>query len=212
MSDNYVITIARGFGSGGKMLALRLADELGIECYEHRILALCSRKTERSYEELESSDEKLQDVGFWGRHIRKIKGITSPKPQEGKFSPDDELFARQSQIIRELAETESCIIVGKCADYVLKDYKNVISIYIEAPRQYCLKRIMERMNVSETEAHQLITRTDRYRAEYYEYYTEGNYWTNPVNYDMTFNMARVGEDFCVEQIKYYVQQKFGNKQ
>lgn len=206
--DNYVITIARGFGTGGKMLAMRLAKELGIECYEHRILALCSQESEVGFEQYVESDENIINIGFWKKQLRKIKGMTSPLPHKERFIADDDLFRRQVKVINELADTESCVIVGKCADHILRDRKNVISIYIEAPRAYCLKRIMDRMNVSETEAHQLISRTDRYRAEYYEYYTEGNYWTNPVNYDMTFNIERVGEDKCIEIIKEYVNKKF----
>lgn len=205
--DNYVITIARGFGTGGKMLAMRLADELGIECYEHRILALCSQESELRYENYLDSDENIKNIGFLRRQLHKIKGITNPLPHREHFVADDELFARQTKVINELADTESCVIVGKCADYILKGRKNVISIYIEAPREYCLKRIMERMEVSETEAHQLISRTDKYRAEYYEYYTEGNYWTNPINYDMTFNIEKVGEDTCIPLIKEYVKRK-----
>lgn len=207
--DNYVITIARGFGTGGKMLAMRLAKELGIECYEHRILALCSQQSEIRYENFVKADENIRNIGFWQRKIHKIKGITNPVPHKEKFVADDELFAMQTKVIQELADTESCVIVGKCADYVLRERKNVVSIYIEAPRRFCLKRIMDRMNVSETEANQLITRTDRYRAEYYEYYTQGNYWTNPVNYDMTFNIERVGEEQCIKMIKQYVMDKMG---
>lgn len=208
---NYVITVARGFGSGGKMLATKLAKELGIECYEHRILALSSQQSELNYENYVEADENIRDMGFVRKQLSKIKRQIHPLPQRDRFIADDELFARQAEIIRQLADTESCVIVGKCADYVLKDYDNVISLYIEAPRPYCVKRIMDRMDVSETQAHQLISRTDRYRAEYYEYYTQGNYWTNPVNYDMTFNMARVGEDTCIEIIKNYVLLKMGSR-
>lgn len=206
--DNYVITIARGFGTGGKVLAMRLAEELGIECYEHRILALCSQQSELGFEQYLKSDENIRNIGFWKKQLRKITKVSNPLPQKDRFIADDELFVRQQKVINDLADSESCVIVGKCADYILKDRKNVISIYIEAPRRYCLKRIMDRMDVSETEAHQLISRTDRYRAEYYEYYTQGNYWTNPVNYDMTFNMERVGEDKCIEIIKAYIKMRF----
>ncbi|MDO4165868.1 MAG: cytidylate kinase-like family protein, partial [Eubacteriales bacterium] len=145
------------------------------------------------------------------KRLNKLKGSKSPIPQKDRFVADDELFARQAEIIRHLADTESCVIVGKCADYILKDYDNVISLYIEAPRHYCVKRIMDRMDVSEPQAHQLISRTDRYRAEYYEYYTQGNYWTNPVNYDMTFNMERVGEEKCIRIIKNYLSLKMGSQ-
>lgn len=93
----------------------------------------------------------------------------------------------------------------------MKDYPNVISIYIEAPREYCRTRIMRKMSLSAEEADRVITKTDRYRAAYYEYYTGGNYWTNPVNYDLTLNSERVGQDKCIELIKQYVKLKFGEE-
>lgn len=209
--DNYVITIARGFGSGGKSLGMRLADELGISCYENRILSLASKMTGKDTAELIEIDEKLRKGSFHSM-IRRFSGRTEsnePTAILKKFESDEEIFEAQCEIIRNLAKTESCIIVGKCADYVLKDFDNVISLYVEAPRAYCLKRITERMKVDEEEAAKLIEKTDKYRAEYYKYYTHGNYWTNPVNYDMTFNMDRIGEDKAVELIKAYIEMKFG---
>ncbi len=113
-------------------------------------------------------------------------------------------------IIRSLATTESCIIVGKCADYILRDYKNVISLYVEAPRAYCVKSIREKMHVSEERAHQLIHSTDKYRAKYYSYYTGGRDWTNPTNYDLVLNTGRVDRETCVKIVENYVQIKFGD--
>ena len=208
--DNYVITIARGFGSGGKALGMRLADELGIACYENRILALASKMTGKETAELIEIDEKLRK-GILHTLLRKFPGRVEPTAEERKFESDEEIFQCQCNIIRHLARTESCIIIGKCADYVLKDFDNVVSLYIEAPRPYCLQRIMQRMKGNEEEAARMIEKTDKYRAEYYKYYTGGNYWTNPVNYDMTFNMDRVGEDRCVAVIKEYLKLSFGEE-
>jgi cytidylate kinase len=204
---NYVITIARGFGSGGKALAMQLAVELGISCYENRILVFASQITGKETTELIEIDENLRG-GYLLNKLRGLPRTTEPKAVEKKFESDAEIFQCQCDIIKKLAETESCIIVGKCADYVLKDYDNVLSFYVEAPRAYCLKRITKRMHVNEEEAAKLIEKTDRYRADYYKFYTNGNYWTNPVNYDMTFNMDRVGEDKCIEVIKNYIKLKF----
>ena len=85
----------------------------------------------------------------------------------------------------------------------------MISIYIEAPRAECVESIINKMGVTEPEAHKLIEKTDKYRADYYNFYTQGGYWTNPVNYDMTLNSARVGRDKCVEVILRYLKFKFG---
>lgn len=208
MEKNYVITIARGFGSGGKALGMRLADELGIGCYENRILVLASQMTGKETAELMEIDEKLRKGSFQSL-LRKMPRRTEPTPEERKFESDEEIYEAQCEIVKNLAKTESCIIIGKCADFVLKDFDNVISLYVEAPRAYCLKRIMNRLKLDEEEAAAQIEKTDHYRAEYYKYYTNGNYWTNPVNYDMTFNMDRIGEDNAVAVVKNYIKMKFG---
>lgn len=152
-------------------------------------------------------NEKIRDkkVGLFLKGLPKTK---KPKPEEKEFSSDEQLFNIQKGIIEGLADNESCVIVGKCADWILKDRPNVISIYIEAPRRFCVQRVIERMGVSEAIAHKSIEQTDKYRAAYYEYYTGGNYWTNPVNYDLTLNSERVGVDHCVEIIKDYLKIKF----
>jgi cytidylate kinase len=121
-----------------------------------------------------------------------------------KFVSDDRLFEYQCEIIKSLADQESCVIVGKCADYVLRDRQNVVSVYIEAPRAFCVQRTMEHMGVTEDVAHATISQTDKFRADYYAYYTHGNYWTNPVNYDMTLNSEKVGIKDCVKVIEQYL--------
>ena len=205
---NYVITIARGFGSGGKEIGTKLAGQLGIPCYEKQILKMASDYTGISEQLFAEVDEKLR-----GHSLMK-RLLTTPsdyvvEPSDKKFTSDQNLYNIQARIIREMAKTESFIVIGKCADYILKDITNVISVYIEAPRRECVESIVRKMNVSEARANELIQKTDKYRADYYKYYTGGNYWTNPVNYDLTLNSARVGREKCVEVIRDYLQIKFG---
>lgn len=205
--ENYVITVARGFGSGGKEIAIKLANELGVQCYENRILTLASQLSGLDEELFNEVNEKIRGKKFSGL-LKGLPRTIMPKPIDYEFVSDERLFEFQAQIIKNLANTESCIMVGKCADWVLRDYSNVISIYIEAPRSYCVKSVMKKMNVNEETAHISITKTDQYRAAYYEHYTGGNYWTNPVNYDMTINSERVGVDNCVSVILNYLKMKF----
>lgn len=204
--NHFVITIARGFGSGGKSIGIEIAKQLGINCYENRILTLASQLSGLDEKYFVRADEKL-DTNYLLAKLKEIPITLRPKPVTNNFTSNKALFNYQAQIIRQLAENESCIIVGKCADYILKDHKNVFSFYIEAPRDYCLKRITTRMNISEKEAHALISKTDKYRADYYKYYTNGNYWTNPVNYDLTLNSKRVGHNCCIETIIDYIKRK-----
>ena len=203
MANNYVITIARGFGSGGKEIASAVAKNLNIHCYENRILTLAAEYSGLDRSRFLDADERLKGNRLLNA-LRDLPRQISPKPEDRGFKSNTQLYHYEAEIIRQLAETESWVIVGKCADFVLKDYDHVYSFYIEAPRAYCLPRIMKKMNVSEAEANRLITKTDKYRAEYYKYYTGGNYWTNPVNYDLTLNSDRVGQQNCIEIIKQYV--------
>lgn len=206
--DNFVITIARGFGSGGKEIATKLGERLGIPMYERQLLVLASDKSGIDESLFVETDERLRSNKL-AALLRRIPNENVVEPHEKAFISDTNLFNIQAEIIRELARTQSCIIVGKCADYVLKDFDNVISIYIEAPRAACVKSIMSKMYISEEKAHQLIKKTDKYRADYYKFYTNGNYWTNPVNYDLTLNSDRVGREKCVDVIIDYLKIKFG---
>lgn len=205
--DNVIITIARGFGSGGKRIGSKVAEDLGIHCYENRILTLASQMSDIDESILAEVNEKMRGKGFFHSLINGLPHSKGPKA-EGEFKSDEHIFALQKQIIENLADTESCVIIGKCADWILKDRPNVISVYIAAPREYCRKEIMERMQVNEAVADRSISQTDKYRAEYYKYYTGGNYWTNPVNYDLTLNSARVGFDNCVKTIEEFIKIKY----
>lgn len=205
---NYVITIARGFGSGGKDIGNRLSKRLGIPCYEREILDMASEKTGLNVGVFMQVDEKLRKNAIL-KNLQTVQTSYVVEPTEKDFISDDNLFFIQAEIIKTLAETQSCIIIGKCADYILKDYDNVISIYIEAPRAACVEEIMKKLNVTEERAHKIIKTTDNYRANYYRYYTRGRDWTNPINYDMTLNSDRIGRDNCVKIIENYIGVKFG---
>lgn len=202
--ENFVITFARGFGTGGKEIASKLAKDLGIHCYENRILTLASQLSGLDENVFRQVNEKVVTKNGFGSFLKGLPRAKTYIARNEKFVSDDKLFEYQSTIIRNLAESESCVIVGKCADYVLRDKQNVVSVYIEAPRDFCVQRTIEHMGVTLEVANATITQTDKFRADYYKYYTQGNYWTNPVNYDMTLNSARVGIDDCVRVIEDYL--------
>ena len=201
MAENFVITIARGFGSGGKEIGTALSKLYGINCYEHGILTMASQISGLDRTKFAEADERLVKPNLLDAIIN-----------DGTHVTNEELFDYQSKVIRGLAASESCVIVGKCADYILKDFDNVFSFYIEAPRRFCLDNIMRKKDVTEQEAAEMITKTDKYRAEYYKYYSGGNYWTNPVNYDMTLNTEKVGKENCIKIIKAYVDMRMGAKE
>lgn len=208
MSNNYIITVARGFGTGGKEIASKVAKELGIHCYENRILTLASQMSGLDEMLFTEVNEKMRDHGGISTFLDKLPRTRTYITRNEKFRSDDKLFDYQKQIIEHLADTESCVIVGKCADWILRDRDNVVSIYVEAPREFCVGRTMKKMKVPHNVANSTIAATDKYRAEYYAYYTKGQYWTNPVNYDVTVNSEKVGIEDSVKLIVNYVKMKF----
>ena len=205
--DNYVITIARGFGSGGKEIAKKLSDRLGIPWYERQILQMASEQSGIAEGIFAETDEKLKGHKF-SVLLRALPDQYVVEPTSRKFISDVNLFNIQADIIRSLAKTESCIIVGKCANMLLQNHKNVVSIYIEAPREACVKSVIDKMVVTEEEAHKMIAKTDKYRYDYYKFYTGGKDWRDPVAYDMTLNSERIGRDNCVKVICDYLKTKF----
>lgn len=210
--DPYIITIARGFGSGGKDIGSRLAKRLNIPCYESQILKMASEYSGINESFFVRTDEKLKEHrGILG-YLKRMPFNYIAQPNMKEFTSDINLFNIQSRIIEQLAMTQSCVIIGKCADYVLRHHSNVISVYVEAPREACVESIMAKLGVRQDEAQKMIEKTDKYRAAYYRYYTQGGVWTNPVNYDMTLNSARIGRERCVDLIEALIHLKFGRNE
>lgn len=208
MAKNFVITIARGYGSGGHEIGVKLGQVLGIPCYEKQILDMASEYSGINKDLFLQSDEKLT-FGKIKAVLKGMPGTTMVEPSCREFVSDENIFNIQAHIIRQLAENQSCIIVGKCASYILREYNNVISVYVEAPREACIKSTIEKLGVSEAEANKIITKTDKNRARHYEYYCNGGDWMLPTNYDMTLNTYRIGKEHCVDIIRDYVKFKFG---
>ncbi len=203
---NFVITIARGLGSGGKYIGTLLSKELGIPCYDNQLPKMLEEYSGINKALFASRDEKLSAPYL----IKKLSGFPTEyvaSPMDKDFVSDNNLYNIQSELIQELARTESCIIIGKCANYVLRNRKNVMSVYIEAPRAYCLDNTMELFGLSIAEANKLIEQTDKYRADYYRYYTNGKSWTDPVAYDMTLNTGRIEKENCAKIILSYLTMK-----
>lgn len=202
-----VFTIARQYGSGGKTVGKMLAEELGITFYSEEILQMASDDSGIRIELFNQADEKLRNNPLFSSQTRIYNGglIT---PDKGDFVSADNLFNYQAKIIKELAEKDSCVIVGRCADYVLKDRKDVMSVYVHAPMDYCIARGMERNSMDEAEMEKFIIKTDKYRGNFYHYYT-GRSWYDARNYDLCLDSSKLGFAKCVEAIKAYAKVRFG---
>lgn len=208
--DNYIITIARSFGSGGTDIASRLSQILGVPYYERQILTMASQTSGIDESEFVEVDEKLRG-SYIVKTLTKLPTTNVLRPESRAFVSDLNLYNIQSQIIRELCKTQSCIIVGKCADFILKEENNVLSVFAEAYLQDCVQRIRNRIYVSEERARDLKKRTDRYRTAYYKYYTRGQKWNDPLNYDMFLNTSRLSTDQCAVIIADAAKTKFNLK-
>ena len=157
--DNFVITIARGFGSGGKQIGLALSKQLGIPCYENQILSMASNYSGINKDLFFQVDEKLRGYHPIKRLMKSANKDDIVEPTDKSFISDVNLYNIQAKIIKELAKQQSCIIIGKCANHLLRDYDNTVSVYIEAPRAFCVKNVIERLGVTEEEAHRMIYQT-----------------------------------------------------
>lgn len=199
---NFVITIARGYGSGGRTIGKMLSEELGVPYYDRELLRLASDESGINEALFAHADEKLQSSLLFRTARGAYTGELIP-PDSDDFVSNRNLFTFQAKVIRELAAASSCILIGRCADYILRDMDNVLRIYVHAPFDYCVKRAMEiHPDMSEEEVARLIRRTDKRRADYYLYFT-GRNWKNAENYDLCLNSSDLGWDKCVRLVKAY---------
>jgi len=173
--DNYIITIARSFGSGGKEIASLLSEKLGIPWYERQILTMASQASGIDESEFVEVDEKLHG-SYLIKSLTKLPTANVLRPESRAFVSDLNLYNIQAAIIEELSHTQSCIIVGKCADHILRDKPNVLSVFVDAYYDDCISKIRSRIYVSEERAKDMKKRTDKYRTAYYKYYTRGENW------------------------------------
>jgi len=206
LDKKYVITIARGYGSGGRTIGKMLSKDLGIPYYDRELLRLASDDSGINEQLFAKADEKLQKSLLFRIAKKAYKGELIP-PDSDDFVSNDNLFNYQAKIIKELANTESCIIIGRCADYILKDYDNVAKVFVHAPLEDCIKTLVEMTGNSEKEVEKQILSIDKHRAEYYKYYT-GRTWNDAKNYDLCLNSSQLGFEKCVEIVKAYLDIRF----
>lgn len=201
-----VITIERQYGSGGRIVGQRLAEELGIPFYDDEILSMTAEKSAVGEQYFRLADEKAGN-----NLLRRIVGgmrhapTGAPKTTGDVTSPEN-LFKFQSEVIRELANTESCVIVGRCADFVLESTgkEDLIKIFVYADTDTCIRRTMEVDGITDTkEALAKLNRITKQRREYHHYFT-GKEWEDMENYDLPINASRLELGQVVEMIKTYI--------
>lgn len=172
-----IVTIARSYGSGGKEIGKELARSLGIQYYGREILEML-----RGDDSFDQDDESISDASL---------------------GEAEELFREQAELMKSVAEKESCVIVGRCADYVLEGMDNVVRIYLYAPMRDCVRRVARLYELNVDDAKSLIRTMNKTRGNYYEHNT-GRKWSELTNYDLCLNTAGLSTEQCVEIIKNYI--------
>ena len=202
----FVITVARGYGSGGRTIGRMLAEELGISFYDRELLRLASDDSGINEELFAKADEQLKKSLLFKIAKKAYKGELIP-PDRDDFVSNENLFNYQAKIIKELAQQESCVIVGRAADYILKDFDNVVKVFVHAPLEDCIRTLKEMTGKSEKELEKQIISIDKRRAEYYKYFT-GRNWNDARNYDLCLNSSQLGFRKCVDIVKAYLDIRF----
>ena len=201
----YVVSIGRQLGSGGKEIAARLAKELDINVYDKSLLQVAAHESGIDATMFEEADER--NSGSFFTNLFSIHGSISEFIPGGSCLEHDNLFEIQSEAIREIAERENCIIVGRCAEYVLRDHDAMLSIFITADHNDRVDRVAKAENVERSIAAEIIEKGDKRRRSYHDYYAT-TLWGDAASYDVCINTSRLGVGGTVEFIKQIVAKRF----
>lgn len=200
--QRFCITINRSFGSWGKTIGLKLAEKLGVECYDRDLSRLSAEYSGIHERFFVQYDETVRNRLFRKYSPADLNDILSP--DDKKFVSDDNLFKLQAKVIQNLADKENCVIIGRCAGFVLAGRPQLVRVFVHAPLEVCIKNVQQRYGMGADEAKHLIEHTDANRRAYFKYYTGGKQWCDASNYDLTINTADIGSDRAVDLILDYL--------
>ncbi len=200
--SNKIYTIGREFGSGGKAVGEKLAERLGIKLYDKELLQQAAKDSGFCEEIFENHDEKPTNSFLYSlvMDTYSVSGYSAAPFLDMPLN--HKVFLAQFETIKKIAETESCVIVGRCADYALADNPDCINIFIHADMDIRVRNICKSLNVTENKARDIINKTDKQRASYYNYYTSKK-WGDSKSYNLSLDAGKIGIDNCVEMILKY---------
>lgn len=206
-ANNLVITVGRQFGSGGRELGRKIADLLGIKYYDKELLSHAASDAGLSQEFVEDNDERFPR--FISSSISFAMGFNSMSWYQNPTSiSGDSIYETQSEVIRQLAAAGPCVIVGRSADYVLRDNPFTVNIFVHAPAECCNDRIMARSDISSrAKADKLRRQTNKLRAAYYNFYTD-KHWGDAASYDLCFDTSLLPAEAIAEIVAQYVRRRF----
>lgn len=205
--SKYIITIGRQYGSAGREIGFKLAEKLGIKCYDDELLKEAAKSSGLCEQIFATHDEKPTQ-SFLYSLVMDTYSLGYNNSGFVDMPLSQKVFLAQFDAIKKIADRESCIIVGRCADYALADYENVMSVFINADMDARVERIKERKNiVKNTDAVDVINKTDKKRASYYNYYTSKK-WGDSKSYDICINSSLFGVDGTVDVLADMAKRKF----
>ncbi|MCR5031684.1 MAG: cytidylate kinase-like family protein [Lachnospiraceae bacterium] len=205
--DKFVITISRQYGSGGRTIGQMLSEKLNVHYYDKELMKLAAEDSGINEALFNKADEKIRKTHLFQIARKEYNGELIP-PESDDFTSTENLFNYQAKIIKDLAESESCVIIGRCADFVLKDYDHVIRVFVHAPHDFLMEQAAKKINLQGKELEKFIAKTDKHRAEYYKYHT-GREWTDARNYDLCLDSSKLGFERCVDEIISYMNIRLG---
>ena len=196
---NKIYTIGREFGSGGREVGEKLAAKLGIKLYDKELLQQAAKDSGFCEEIFENHDEKPTNSFLYSlvMDTYSVSGYSAAPFLDMPLN--HKVFLAQFETIKKIAEKESCVIVGRCADYALSDNPDCINIFIHADLDVRIKNVSRNLNITENKARYIINKTDKQRASYYNYYTSKK-WGDSKSYNLSLDAGKLGTDNCVEMI------------
>ena len=200
--DKYIITIGRQFGSGGRSIGQKLAEKLNINFYDKELISIAAKESGTDPEIFKDVDEKAANSLLYSLSTG-MYGFGSGFSAMGDLPVNDKLYLLQHKIIKKIAENESCVIVGRCADYVLRDNPNCVNIFFYADMEFRKEQSVKKHGIDEARAEHIINKTDKSRANYYSFYS-GQKWGMAENYDLCINSSKLSEDKIVDLILDYI--------
>jgi len=204
MNETFVINIGRQLGSGGRQIGEKLADGFGIGFYDKELIQLASKESGLGKEFFERADEK-SSFSFIGGLLG-LRTNISNEVYTNNYLTNETFFKIQSDVIRELAGKESCVFVGRCADYILRDNPSCINVFITADTEDRIKRVAQTYQLSLDKAQELIVKTDKKRSEYYNFYSN-KIWGEAKSYHLCINSSVLGMDQTVAFITQFIKQR-----
>ena len=198
---NTIITISRDFGSNGREIGKRVAEKLSIKWYDKDLMKRAAEKSGLCTEIFENHDEKPTSSFLYNLVMDTYSfGYSSSNYIDMPIG--HKVFLAQFDAIKSLAEQESCVIVGRCADYALADKPNVVNVFIRADLEDRIKNVSKRLDISNNKAKDLCHKKDKQRSSYYNYYTSKK-WGDSRSYDLCINLSKISIDDAVDMIISY---------